>query len=132
MEPKVKVAVKLDLGDLARAIADQHQDSEVLWFLGKLDEAMASWDFTRQMVTQGVGALLAETEGYNGSQPEEVELVARVAEFVRQAKRMPHVEYGSTILTCWTDPEAEAAGLDIRDLERLIALAAAGLKAAKS
>ena len=123
---KVNIHTKLDLKDLAVAIAQQQADLEVLTFLEDLDLAMASWDFTSKAAELFVRTGL-QLDGEFGEDSSAKASLNRVQEFIRQAGLQPHVAANHPILTVWTDPQAQAAQLTADDLSKLIELAAISL-----
>lgn len=96
-------------------------ETYVLAFLKDLDERMASWDFTM------AAANLFTTEARKLGDEVETEdrnAINRIAEFARQAERMPNSEQ---LMGVWTDPNAQATTLTLSDLDRVLTLATVGL-----
>jgi len=120
------IHTKVDPADIATEMAHQMQDPEVLEFLGKLDEAMASWDFTQKAAELFVRTTL-QIDGEISEDDSAKATLARLAEFSRQAKSQPHVTRDLPVLVVWSDPQTTAAELRARDLDRLIELAAISL-----
>lgn len=93
----------------------------VLAFLKELDGLMCSWDFTM------AAANLFTTEARKLGDEVETEdrnAINRIAEFARQAERMPNSEQ---LMGVWTDPNAQATTLTLSDLDRVLTLATVGL-----
>lgn len=123
----LNIGAKVFLADLAREIAHQHEDTEVLQFIGDLDEQMASWDFTNEAVEMFVSRSLDLHRADDQSVPTARAGLARVAEFIRQIRINPAVQRDDAFYTTWTDPAAQPASLLVSDMELLLELAASAL-----
>ena len=123
----IKVTFKAELEEIAKQIAKQHHETEVLEFLKDLDDAMESWDFTDQAVQVLVSRSLDMHRQDDQSIPTARAGLARVKEFMRQAGAQNHVDAGHPITSVWTDPKSEGAPLLMADLALVLELAASAL-----
>jgi len=109
---------------VAQAVARALNTDELIEFLKELDDKAASWDFTRR-AAQMLNSTMREYYAEVVHAPD-ARVIGRVAEFTRQAGKIPRIESSEQIMGVWTDPHAAHAPLNLDDLRRLIELATVG------
>lgn len=118
LDATVEINQEIPLG-LLSTIISQLNDRHVLALLADLDRRAASWDFTIAAAKFFTG----EARKFDEVGRQEDGAITRVAEFVRQADLIPN---GDTILSAWTDPNAQMTQLTLADLRRVLDLATIG------